>query len=186
MGALISKESAAARQPELGIRPGHEPVPRQPSPRKQLYKAPSAILDFGRLPNSNRPYTSSLKSSGRHVNPHLISAPLLRREAISSSRIEGTIATPEQLVLLEVEADRYYQRLQSARSSALLLKLVDQLFIRPSMSIGTAGALLQVTPASAAANLRKLVEAEILVEVTGRRRDQRFLAPEIIRASHGE
>ena len=40
-------------------------------------------------------------SAGRLVNPYLIGQPLLRREAILSSRIEGTFTTPEQLVLLE-------------------------------------------------------------------------------------
>jgi Fic family protein len=39
---------------------------------------------------------------GRSVNPFLIASPLLHREAILSSRIEGTIATPQQLVLAEV------------------------------------------------------------------------------------
>src|SRR5262249_60024326 len=40
---------------------------------------------------------------GRTVNPFLVASPLLHREAIFSSRIEGTIATPEQLVLAEIE-----------------------------------------------------------------------------------
>ncbi len=40
-------------------------------------------------------------ASGRLVNPYLIGQPLLRREAILSSRIEGTFTTPEQLALLE-------------------------------------------------------------------------------------
>ena len=39
---------------------------------------------------------------GRLVNPFLIGSPLLHREAILSSRIEGTIATPEQMVLAEI------------------------------------------------------------------------------------
>src|SRR3954470_23237893 len=39
---------------------------------------------------------------GRTVNPFLVGSPLLHREAILSSRIEGTIATPEQLVLAEL------------------------------------------------------------------------------------
>jgi Fic family protein len=38
----------------------------------------------------------------RTVNPFLVGSPLLHREAILSSRIEGTIATPEQLVLAEL------------------------------------------------------------------------------------
>lgn len=40
-------------------------------------------------------------AAGRLVDPYLIGQPLLRREAILSSRIEGTFTTPEQLVLLE-------------------------------------------------------------------------------------
>jgi hypothetical protein len=87
-------------------------------------------------------------------------------------------------------ATRTARSLSSAPSfgalSALLLKLVDQLFVRPSISIGLAGDLLEVTPASASANLRKLVDAEILVEVSGRKRDQRFVAREIIRVAHGD
>jgi Fic family protein len=43
-------------------------------------------------------------AAGRLVNPYLIGQPLLRREAILSSRIEGTYTTPEQLVLLEAGA----------------------------------------------------------------------------------
>ncbi|MEY4580802.1 MAG: hypothetical protein RL701_5505, partial [Pseudomonadota bacterium] len=57
---------------------------------------------------------------------------------------------------------------------------------RPSTSISVAGEVMQVTPAAAAANLRKLVDAKILVEVTGRKRDQRFVAPEILQVAHGE
>lgn len=40
-------------------------------------------------------------AAGRLLNPYLVGQPLLRREAILSSRIEGTYTTPEQLVLLE-------------------------------------------------------------------------------------
>ncbi|GMV20770.1 MAG: toxin Fic [Acidimicrobiia bacterium] len=43
-------------------------------------------------------------ATGRLVNPYLIGQPLLRREAILSSRIEGTFTTPEQLALLEAGA----------------------------------------------------------------------------------
>lgn len=74
----------------------------------------------------------------------------------------------------------YHARFQSARSSALLLKLIDELFKRPTISIQEATKLLSVTPASASANLKKLAEAGIVSEYTGRRRGQRFLAKEII------
>ncbi|MDZ7780358.1 MAG: Fic family protein [Gemmatimonadota bacterium] len=42
-------------------------------------------------------------SSGSEFSPYLVSSPLLRREAILSSRIEGTITTPERLLLLEAD-----------------------------------------------------------------------------------
>lgn len=46
-----------------------------------------------------------LYGAGSPVNPHLVGRPLQRREAIESSRIEGTFTTPEQLVLLDAEDD---------------------------------------------------------------------------------
>jgi len=45
-------------------------------------------------------------TTGREFNPYLVGSPLLHREAILSSRIEGTITTPEQLVLVQAEGDR--------------------------------------------------------------------------------
>lgn len=44
-------------------------------------------------------------TTAREFNPYLIGSPLLHREAILSSRMEGTITTPERLVLLEAEKD---------------------------------------------------------------------------------
>ncbi|MEN9581133.1 MAG: hypothetical protein RJA70_4142 [Pseudomonadota bacterium] len=44
-----------------------------------------------------------LVGGGNPINPHLVGRPLQRREAIESSRIEGTFTTPEQLVIFEDE-----------------------------------------------------------------------------------
>ena len=44
-------------------------------------------------------------TTAREFNPYLIGSPLLHREAILSSRIEGTYTTPEQLALLELEEE---------------------------------------------------------------------------------
>src|SRR5690606_1324731 len=44
-----------------------------------------------------------LAGTVREFNPYLVGSPLLHREAILSSKMEGTYTTPEQLVLLEVE-----------------------------------------------------------------------------------
>ena len=77
--------------------------------------------------------------------------------------------------------DAWQRRFQSARSSALLLKLIDHLFQVPSVTIGRAARILDVTPAAASSNLKKLVDAGILGERTGRKRDQIFVAMDIVR-----
>jgi len=90
---------------------------------------------------------------------------------------EESIDQAEGLLQLR---ERYRGQFQSARSSALLQKLIDGLFQSPSLTIGHAAKLLEVTHAAAAYNVRKLMDAGILREVTGRKRDQIFVAPEII------
>jgi hypothetical protein len=62
----------------------------------------------------------------------------------------------------------------------LLQKLIDALFKSPSITIPSAARLLNVTHTAAAYNIRKLQKAGIVAEVTGRSRDQVFLAREIL------
>jgi Fic family protein len=104
--------------------------------------------------------------------------------------LEGVTASAHEAIgraeALAALRRKYHAKLSSARSSALLLKLVDSLFELPMLTIGKAASLLDVTPAAASANLRKLVDAGILTEVTGRVRDQRFLARELLEAAHTE
>jgi Fic family protein len=75
---------------------------------------------------------------------------------------------------------RYRQIVQTSRSSALLLKLIDELFDRPYLTFSSAKALLKVTFRSAQLNVLKLVEAGILHELPGRNYGRIFLAREII------
>ena len=75
----------------------------------------------------------------------------------------------------------YRQKLQSARASALLLQLVDELFSYPAISISRAAKRLDVTPRSAQLNVDRLMDEGILEEATGRKRNRVFIAPEIIR-----
>ena len=70
--------------------------------------------------------------------------------------------------------------------AALLIKLLDSLFHRPAVTISGARGLLKVTPASASANIEKLVSAGILREVTGRVRDRIYVAPDILRFTSPE
>jgi Fic family protein len=81
--------------------------------------------------------------------------------------------------LLELR-DKYLDRFRSARSSALLQKLIDHLFRQPSVTIGEAAELLSVSQATASSNIKKLVQAGMLREITGRRKGQFFVADEIV------
>lgn len=98
------------------------------------------------------------------------------RGVVESARESAELVT----ALLELHAG-WQGRFHSARSSALLLKLVDDLLRRPSMTIGQAAKLIGVTHAAASANIGKLVQAGILTERTGRKRDQVFVAMDILR-----
>lgn len=89
------------------------------------------------------------------------------------------VARAGKLRALEKE---YERRLQTARSSALLLKLVQALFHVPALTIAKAARRLCVTPAAAAKSVSKLVQSGILEEATGRARNRVFVAREIVRA----
>lgn len=78
--------------------------------------------------------------------------------------------------------ERYREKLHEARSSALTLKLVDALFELPLMTTQRAMRVLDVTAATAGQHLNRLVEARILSEITGRKRDRQFVAPELLAA----
>lgn len=75
---------------------------------------------------------------------------------------------------------QYHQRFAVARSSALLLRLVDDLFEYPVLTISRAAKVLGVTQRAASLNIQKLVDAGILTEVTGRARNRLFAAQAII------
>ncbi len=73
-------------------------------------------------------------------------------------------------------------KLQSARASALLLRLVDELFLYPAITMRRAASALQVTPRAAQLNLDKLIEAGVIEEVTGRERNRVYIARQIVEA----
>lgn len=77
--------------------------------------------------------------------------------------------------------DAYRSRLARARASALPLRLIDELFAAPVITVQRAAEVLGVTPKAARLNVKKLVAAQILEEVTGRQRYQIFMAREILR-----
>ena len=82
--------------------------------------------------------------------------------------------------LLELR-DSYQERFRAARASALLPKLIDHVFVEPSITINRAVQVLGVTKASASANIKKLVDAGLLREVTGRVRNQIYVAEPVLK-----
>ena len=101
-------------------------------------------------------------------------------KAIRASAVDGANRAKRLLALRQ----EYVERVQSARSSALLVKLIDELFQRPSITFGEAAQLLSVTPAAANANVRKLEEAGVLAEITGNARNMVFAAQGILALVH--
>ena len=81
---------------------------------------------------------------------------------------------------LQALRERYHARLQVTRASALLLKLVDHLFAQPAIRIAMAEEMLGITFRAASLNVQKLVDADILQEITGRERNRVFVAQEIL------
>jgi Fic family protein len=84
------------------------------------------------------------------------------------------------LGLLELR-QRYHRLFQKSRTSALLIRLVDRLFQTPSITINQAAGLLEVSHQAATNNIRRLESEGIVREITGRRRNQVFVADEILR-----
>ncbi len=78
--------------------------------------------------------------------------------------------------------ERYRAELTAARTSTLLLRLLDVLFESPRITVMSAAELLGVTHRTASLHIAKLVDAGILREVTGRERSRVFLSEPIIEA----
>jgi Fic family protein len=74
----------------------------------------------------------------------------------------------------------YRGSLQHARASALLLQLVDHLFEYPAITNPSASRRLGVTQRSTQLNIEKLIDAGILEEITGQKRNRVYVARGII------
>jgi len=83
----------------------------------------------------------------------------------------------QQLVALR---ERWADACQTARTSALLVRLVDALFHNPIVNVARAGKLLNVRAQSAQNSIDQLIERGILREITGKRRNRVYAAPGIL------
>lgn len=98
-------------------------------------------------------------------------------EGVTEQSNDAVHRSQELLKLREV----YHGRLQTARSSALPVKLVDALFEHPAITIPGAQHLLGVTYRAAQQNIGKLIDLGILTEAATPARPRVFFAPEINR-----
>ncbi len=99
--------------------------------------------------------------------------------------IQSKAAVDDAERLLDLQA-RYHELLIDAKARQAARDLIDHLFINPYISASRAVELLGVTPPTARAAIADLRSQEILVEITGRKWGQLFLAPEILDAARGE
>lgn len=88
-------------------------------------------------------------------------------------------STRQATALLELR-QQYHRRFQAYRSSARVIRLIDELFQSPSITIRRAAAILDITPQGAANNIHKLEEAGVIREITGGSRNQVFVADRIL------
>ncbi len=77
--------------------------------------------------------------------------------------------------------EEFRQRCHAGGCAAAALRLVDELFRSPAVTLAKTTELLGVTPRAAQGNIDKLVKLGILREVTGQKRNRAYLADEIVR-----
>jgi len=81
--------------------------------------------------------------------------------------------------LLDLQAD-LHQRVRRKQSSALLPKLIDELFMSPAVTLAKAQRVLDCSTQTASNLIGRLVEHDILVEATGRRHGRVFVCRQIL------
>jgi len=94
-----------------------------------------------------------------------------------AEQARDAISRAKQLQDLQVE---WRQRLTQTRVSALLLRLADELFQVPAITIPQVQKLLGVTHRSASQMVERLVAAKILRPIPGQARNRQFVAQEIL------
>lgn len=95
-----------------------------------------------------------------------------------SEQAKDAVARADRLFDLRRD---YRDRVSTARNSGHLGDIIDQLFLRPALSITEAGTNLGITYPAAKKNVDKLVSLGVLVEPEHARRNKIYVAPEIIR-----
>lgn len=82
-------------------------------------------------------------------------------------------------VLLELQQG-YQNTVRAAKGSATQIRLVDLLIEHPVVTIGFVSSRFNVTYAAARQNVRRLVQAGVLKELTGRKRNRFYMAEGVL------
>jgi Fic family protein len=94
---------------------------------------------------------------------------------------EQSIDAVERAAQLVSLRNGWARRCQDARTSSLLTRLIDELFLNPFMTVARASTALDVRAQSAQNNINQLVSMNILRELTGRRRNRVYVAADIMK-----
>lgn len=81
---------------------------------------------------------------------------------------------------LEKLRENYQTRVRAARRSALLPRLIDELFVNPAITVNSTAEFLSIGFSSAKKLIERLLGAGIVREATGHKRNRVFLAQEIV------
>jgi Fic family protein len=87
-------------------------------------------------------------------------------------------ATARVRRLVELRAE-YHERARSARGGVQTLRVIDELFVSPRVSLNQVADTLKIGFTSAKKQVLKLLSLHILRETTGKKRNREFLADEI-------
>jgi Fic family protein len=102
-------------------------------------------------------------------------------EGLRVAAVESTQKLNELIALQR----GYHASIRAARNSALLLTLIDQLFIRPVVTVNEAAEVMGVTYAAASQSVQKLINAGIL-RVRSSGKPMTFVAETILKAVNAE
>ncbi|MBI4267679.1 MAG: Fic family protein, partial [Chloroflexi bacterium] len=80
----------------------------------------------------------------------------------------------------------YKQLARDQRMSPTAMQVVELVLMKPVLSTKTVQEALKITYQGAQKAIKVLLEAGILAEITGRKRDKAYAAKEVLKALEGE
>lgn len=106
------------------------------------------------------------------------------RYFLDGVRVQALAAVKDAERLLDLQAS-YHALLTGAKARPAARELIDHLFINPYVNARRAGTVLKVSAPTARAAISDLVDHGVLLEISGRKWGQLFLAGEVLEAAQG-